>query len=241
MNERKSALLSAIINEHIKSGQAVASKVVVDKYKFPLSTATIRNEMAELESDGFITQPHTSAGRIPTEKGWKYYIENFIKDVPIPNEIKNRLDISIGQTGLSAEMMIKNLAKGLAEISQEAIFVGLGRDNFFYTGLANLFRQPEFQKLDLVCHLSEVVDHLDVVINLMFDEVIDSDQEKFMVGRENPFDHECSAIVGRYKAPGQPPGIFGILGPMRMNYAQNLSLIKYVKEIFANNFKQANG
>lgn len=215
----------------------MASKVVVDKYKFPLSSATIRNEMAALESEGYVVQPHTSAGRIPTEKGWKYYIENFLKDAPLSNEVKSNLAETFKQQGVSPENLVKNLAKGLASISQEAIFVGLGRDNFFYTGLSNLFRQPEFQKLDLVCHLSEVVDHLDEVVSRMFDEVVESKQEKIMIGKENPFDPECSAIVSCYQASGEKAGVFGILGPLRMNYALNISLIKYVKQLFTENLK----
>ncbi|MBU0964515.1 heat-inducible transcriptional repressor HrcA, partial [Patescibacteria group bacterium] len=77
MKDRKNALLSAIINEHIETGNTVASKTIVDNHDFKLSPATIRNEMVCLEKEGYIYQPHTSAGRIPTEKGWKLFIDNF--------------------------------------------------------------------------------------------------------------------------------------------------------------------
>jgi len=210
----------------------VASKSLVDKYDFSLSPATIRNEMVDLEKKGYIYQPHTSAGRIPTEKGWKYYIENFIKDIELSKSDKTALNDILREQGLSYDIAIKNAAKGLAEISKDAVFVGFGSDSFYYTGLSNLFRQPEFQNMDLVCHVSEVVDHLDDVIKEMFDEITDSDKEKILVGKDNPFGNACSSIVSNYTFGNNEKGIFGILGPMRMNYENNLALIKYAKQLF---------
>lgn len=230
MKDRKSALISAIIKEHVVSGQTVASKTLVDNHDFSLSPATIRHEMAHLEKDGYIYQPHTSAGRIPTEKGWKYYIENFLKDIELSKKDKEFLDQALAEQGLSYESAIKNVAKGLAELSKDAVFIGFNTDSFYYTGLSHLFRQPEFQKIDLVQHMSEVVDHLDEVIKDLFDDI---DEVRVLVGSDNPFGKECSSIVGKYKYGQDQEGLFGILGPMRMNYDNNLALINYVKELFA--------
>lgn len=234
MNDRKSAILSAIIKEHINTGQTVASKAVVDNYGFSLSPATIRNEMMDLEKEGYIHQPHTSAGRVPTEKGWKFYIENFLKDIDLPKKHKNFLKDVLKVSGLSYESMIKDVAKNLAELSKDAVFVGFSSDNFYYTGLTNLFRQPEFHKLDLVCQVSSVVDHLDEVIKNMFNEVAGSDETKIFVGSENPFGKECGSILSRYQYGQKESGVFGILGPMRMNYENNLALIKYARNLLAN-------
>src|SRR3989338_7169900 len=142
LNERKSALLSAIIKEHISTGQTVASKALVDKHGFSLSPATIRNEMGDLEQSGYIYQPHTSAGRIPTEKGWKFYIENFLKDIELTDQHKKALDKTLKEHGLSYEGAIKSVAKQMADLSREAIFVGFAPDNFYYTGLSHLFAHP---------------------------------------------------------------------------------------------------
>jgi len=230
MKDRKSALISAIIEEHVASGQTVASKAIVDNHDFSLSPATIRNEMGTLEKDGYIYQPHTSAGRIPTEKGWKFYIENFLKDVELDKKHKQVLDQALAVQGLTYESIIKNVAKGLAELSKDAVFVGFGPDNFYYTGLSHLFKKPEFQDIDLVRHMSEVVDHLDEVVKDMFDEI---EEIQVMVGSDNPFGKECSSIVGKYKYGDDQVGLFGILGPMRMDYDNNLALLKYAKQKFS--------
>lgn len=230
LNERKSALLSAIIKEHISTGQTVASKALVDKHGFSLSPATVRNEMGDLEDSGYIYQPHTSAGRIPTEKGWKFYIENYLKSVELTRQEKSALDNILKEHGLSYEGAVKNVAKRMAELSKEAIFVGFSPDNFYYTGLSNLFAHQEFQKIDLMYHLSEVVDHLDEVMKKIYDDV--SNDVKIMVGSENPFGKECGSIVMSYSFGDKGKGLLGILGPMRMDYDNNIALIKYTQELF---------
>ena len=234
MNERKSAIFGAIIKEHVNQGNTVASGVLVDKYDFKLSPATIRNEMVDLEKEGYIFQPHTSAGRIPTEKGWKYYIDNFIENKPIGKKHKEILDNILEEQGLNFDTAIKKVSKGLATISKDAVFVGFSADDFYYTGLSHLFKNPEFQKLDLVQHISEVVDHLDDVVTDMFKEVSDSEEEMVLIGQNNPFGAECSTIVTSYSNGKDISGVFGILGPMRMNYEDNMALIKYARKLFNN-------
>lgn len=225
LDERKSALLSAIIREHIKSGEAVASKILVDKYGFNLSPATIRNEMMALEKQGLIHQPHTSAGRIPTEQGWQFYLNNLVKEKALSTKEKNDLDAVI-KTTEEAELKVKNLAKKLAEVSSEAVIVGFNPDYIYYTGLSQLFRQPEFTEYHLICHISEVIDHLEDVITQLFKEIGENDF-KIMVGEENPFGRECGAIVSKYKNKKGEAGIFTLLGPARMAYENNLALLKY--------------
>lgn len=233
MNDRKKAILSAIIDEHVSSeGKTVASKSLVDKYKLEVSPATVRNEMFDLEKEGFIYQPHTSAGRIPTEKGWRFYIDNFLKETELKNDVKALIDRSLGDKGVTYDTAVKNVAKSLAELSRDAVFVGFTPDSFYYTGLSNLFRQPEFQKLDLVCHVSSVVDHFDEVLSKLFDEV--TEETKILLGEENPFGTECSSMITRYKSDEGVNGIFGILGPMRMDYQTNLSLLNYARKVISN-------
>lgn len=234
MNKRKSAIFGAIIKEHIVKGNTVASKVLVDKYEFQISPATMRNEMVELEKDGYIYQPHTSAGRIPTEKGWKYFIEHFIDKKQISQKHKEIIENIFKENAINFDLAVKKVSKVLAEISKDAVFVGFSPEDFYYTGLSHLFRNPEFQKINLVHHISEVVDHLDEVISDMFGEISESDDEKILIGQENPFGAECSTIITGYSNGKNVRGVFGILGPIRMNYENNMALIKYAKELFNN-------
>src|SRR3990172_2701229 len=79
LTERRQQLLRFIVDEYVRTAQPVASGAIVHRYHLPVSSATIRNEMARLEDEGYIVQPHTSAGRMPTDKGYRYYVEALMR------------------------------------------------------------------------------------------------------------------------------------------------------------------
>lgn len=231
MNERQNNLLRTIIEHYIKTVQPVSSKFITDSGNFDLSSATIRNEMAELENQGFIFHPHTSAGRIPTEKGYQYYVDNFILDSKISRKNQDMMAKSIKSRKGLANSDIKDLAKSIADISDGAVFVAFANNDFYYTGLSNLFAQPEFIDHRLVYHLSQVVDHFDQVIGKIFLQI--SGDVEISVGRKNPFSPDCSAIFAKYQTK-KDTGLLGILGPTRMDYQNNFDLIHYGQKLIHN-------
>jgi len=212
MQKRQEQLLEIIINYYIETAQPVGSKLI--------------SESSELENQGFILQPHTSAGRIPTEKGYLYYVEKLIKIKPIDKKTQKYL-----KGMFSDERPLKNLAKGVAENSHLAVFLGYEDKDYFYTGLSNLFGQPEFFTHELVYDISEVVDHLDEVIYNIFDEVFEEPQ--IFIGSNNPFGKFCSTVLAKFKSKKRK-GLLGILGPTRMDYQNNLALIKYSRDLIKN-------
>lgn len=229
MESRKDNLLRIIVEEHIENANPVGSSLVVEKYLPGLSSATIRNEMAELEEDGLIFQPHTSAGRIPTVAGYIRYVEKFLGEGKVSE--KDRKQLEQLAVGLAAdEAGIKTLAKALAEISDNTILVGFAANNVYYTGISNLFKQPEFSQHQLVFSMSEIIDHLDEVMGKIFHET--ENEAKILLGRENPFGEMCSVILGKYRRK-EGEGLIGILGPNRMDYERNLGLLKFTKELIS--------
>ena len=86
LNDRKKEILQAIIEEYIETADPVSSKAIVEKYKIDCSSATVRNEMADLEKMGFLDKPHTSAGRVPSAKGYRFYVDELIKEDNISME-----------------------------------------------------------------------------------------------------------------------------------------------------------
>lgn len=230
INTRQSQLLNFIIKEYIDTAVPIGSSVLVSKCGLDISSATVRNEMAALEKQGYIFQPHTSAGRVPTEKGYKYFIEGLLGDeskTGIDDETERRLEQAV-QAQDNADIVIKNLAKVLADVTAETILVGFSARDHYYTGIANFFRKPEFGDSDLAINLAEVVDDLDDVMFEVFPIVIH--EPKILIGSENPFSEDCSAILTSLEINGQI-SVVGILGLMRMNYESNLGLIRHVKKI----------
>lgn len=226
ITDRKKALLRAIIREHIRQADPVGSAALVDKYGLNVSPATVRNEMAELEGAGYIAQPHTSAGRVPTEKGWRFYLNNLFDEKPLTDKVKEHLQGAFG-VGDSTEGKVKNLAKSLADLSRDAVIVGFAPADVYYTGLSNLFAQPEFSEIDLIQDISRVIDHLDEVMERLFPSV--QDDVRILIGHDNPFGQECGTVLVRYRTSAIGEGMFGILGPVRMPYDEHVGLVKFAK------------
>jgi heat-inducible transcriptional repressor len=227
MDKRKETILHTLIKEYVKTAQPVSSGILVEKYRLDVSPATVRNDMASLEEEEYITQPHTSAGRIPTEKAFKLFIK----------EIKTK-KIKDAETGELSELLkikneenFKKASKLISQYANLAVFWAFHRRNLYYTGISNLFAQPEFINSSVVYDISLIVDEMDVIIESIFDKFEFIPEIK--IGSENPFSPLCGTILTKYRLKSGI-GMFGILGPIRMDYARNLSLISQVKEMLEN-------
>lgn len=221
MEARKELILNTIIREHIKTGAPVGSGILVEKYKLDISPATARNEMAELEAEGYIVQPHTSAGRIPTELAYNYYLKN-IQTKKISKSDKDSLEELLNK---NTEESFKEVAKHLSQLSGVAVFWAFHQHNLYYTGISNLFQQPEFSRMNIIFDISAIIDRIDEIINEVFTDVPDGLCTK--IGTNSPFGDFSGSIMAKYKF-GEHEGLFGLLGPMRMDYERNMSLVDFV-------------
>lgn len=224
MDARKELILNTIIAEYIKAGQPVSSGMLVDKYGLDCSAATVRSEMADLEEEGFIFQPHTSSGRIPTEAAYRWYLEK------MPESASEAIDVARLQEILADknEQSLKQAAKELARCSGLAVFWAFHRNNLYYTGLSNLLSQPEFSRHGLIYDISAIIDKLDEIIDDMFDAI--PEDPTLYLGSESPFGSFSTAVLCKYELDGHR-GAIGILGPQRMDFARNLALMKEAKKI----------
>ena len=226
MEKRKEKLLLSVIHEYIKKATPVASKMLAGRGGFKISSATLRNEMADLEEEGYLIQPHTSAGRIPTEAGFAFYLASLSgKESVLDNKEKKELE----RAARTAEFPEKSLAKVLAELSEEAVILAFGKNDVYYTGLSNLFAKPEFHDQDLVYRIGAVVDHLDEIINEIFEET--EEEIKILLGKKNPFSESCGAVVSKYRGKNKKVGLVAVLGPIRMDYGKNIALVREVKDL----------
>lgn len=224
MKDRQARLLNLIISEHIKTAAPVGSKLLSSEQN--VSSATVRNEMADLEKQGYIYQPHTSAGRVPTEKGYQFYVDNFVEKRAIKSTWRNSFE-QVLRSKLDNDLVLKNLAKNVVELADETVIVAFDQNNIYYTGLANLFKKPEFAEQNLICNISEVIDHLDEAVNKVFNQI---NKVEILIGSKNPFSNDCSSVFGKYHLKNKKSGLFIILGPKRMDYNKNLALVEYIKD-----------
>jgi transcriptional regulator of heat shock response len=221
---RRQKILFTIISEYIKTAQAVSSGLLAKKYKLGISPATIRHEMTALEESGYIYQPHTSAGRIPSEKAYLEFIKSFSGAWP-------KIKAENLQLALKEKHDLRLAAKSLALSSNNAIFWAFHKNDLYYTGLSNLFSQPEFKQSEVVCDVSLVIDRMEEIIDQLFNEL--KEGIVFKIGLENPFAPFLGTVFLKYKINKQS-ALCGILGPMRMDYLKSAALL----EIVNNNFKK---
>ncbi len=233
LTERQNAILLAILREHTKTARAVGSELLVEKYHLDLSSASVRNEMLELESMGYLRQPHTSAGRIPTTKAYRLYIDHFLAQSALSKPSQDALRHAYREfRGDEPQIRLKAVAKAVATQCSNTVFVGFASNDVYYTGLSYLFHQPEFSHLDSVLNFSELVDRLDEVVESLFDAV--PKDAKILLGRDNPFGEDTGVVVTRCSLlPSRHDHIMGILGPVRMSYDNNLALLQFTKELLA--------
>lgn len=229
INERKELILDIIIKEHIKTGLPVSSSMLVEKYNLDCSSATVRNEMADLEEAGWIKQPHTSAGRIPTETAYRWFVSR-LNSGQVSTSIKEGELAELAATlGDFDEYHLKQTAKMLATASGLAVFWAFHRRSVYYTGVTNLFSQPEFASQNLVYDISAIIDRLDDIIHDSFDDL--PDDVGVLLGSECPFGPILGSVSAKVKNDGHV-GTFGVIGPMRMDYQKVIELISFIKKEF---------
>lgn len=123
LGDRKGAILRALISHYVRSGEPVGSKTLVDKFKLGVSPATVRNEMAALEDAGFIHQPHTSAGRIPTDAGYRYFVDSWVRDAKLPERERLRVEEFFGEPRWELQDSLRRTAELLSHLTQHAAIV----------------------------------------------------------------------------------------------------------------------
>ncbi len=228
LTERQNTIFKDVVQRYIRDAHPVGSQMLLDDAKLDVSPATVRNEMVDLEERGYLFQPHTSAGRIPTEKGWRYYLDNFLVPREVAKASQDELTKIVKAYRHSKHELLKHVAQSLADLTTHAVFMAFSPHDTYYTGISKLFSQPEFDEVDMIRAISEVVDHLDDVMPEFFKDL--GPDCTVLLGRENPFNRACGLVLS--PIPHQP-GLFGILGPIRQDYDTNISLVNFTRNLLA--------
>ncbi|MFC1571729.1 HrcA family transcriptional regulator [Candidatus Margulisiibacteriota bacterium] len=230
LNERQQKILKAIIKDYQSSAEPVGSRRLSKSHLPDLSPATIRNEMADLEEEGFITHPHTSAGRIPTDRGYRFYVDRLMKTVHPSHREEEAIKRTFHKSH-SMEEVLHQTAKLLSHaLDYTAIVVNLGsHKRIFSSGTSNLLHQPEFRDLRHMQRILELLEEEEELSEIV-QEYSAPREINIKIGTENKFKRvkDCSIIVASYEVDEEPVGGIGIIGPTRMFYSKVTSLVDYV-------------
>lgn len=250
ISERQKDILWAIIEAYIKLAEPVSSKALADQRGFVIGAPMIRKEMNQLEKEGYLAQPHTSAGRVPTDKAYRLYIQeqmgnksSNIKDLKsapvitgLTTKESEKVKSSLGKKMPDAQALFKKISKITSEISKELSVAGtLDGDNTYVCGFSNLFDEPEFRSMDNVNNLMHFMDNIDSHFERLWQKVLFENLNVF-IGDENPIKeiNEFTLITGKYQLPKGDQGFVSIIGPKRMNYKRNMALVEYISKIINN-------
>lgn len=225
MTERQEQILNAIIEQYAEVASPVGSSLLAKV--FGVSSATIRAEMAELERLGYITQPYTSAGRIPTDKGYRFYVNHLTAQNGQKTAVNRRarteraLDARVQASGLP-DYTIKNAVDTLVELTHNLGLATIG-GRLYMSGLGNLFGQPEFLTAGHAQQVARLLDNLEPWLN----EAALNQPLNVYIGRENPVGRSagCSLIISRFRSPYSDNSYIGVLGPTRQSYRDVMSLV----------------
>ncbi len=228
LTEREEIIFKTIVKEYIKNAVPISSQYVLEIANLNLSPATIRNVMAGLERKGLITQPYTSAGRVPTELGYQVYIKNFLEEKDLNKRYKNKIIKYLqGFEVDEDDYILKLIVKNLSDISGVLSFISDYSNSFYFTGLSNLLSQPEFYEYEQVYSVSKIIDSLEDCIEEFF---IDFNKDiEIYIGKQNPLNKNCSILLSGFTKDNKRI-LLGLIGPLRMDYERNIALLKFVKE-----------
>ncbi|MEK7528702.1 MAG: DeoR family transcriptional regulator [Patescibacteria group bacterium] len=235
--DRREEIFKAIVKHFVDTAEPVGSKTILVGYHFSVSSATIRNDMASLENEGLIYQPHTSAGRIPTDYGYRYFVDKMIDWEKEKKAAEQKLtkifqDLKVKK----AKERIYDAISLLSHTTGCASFATLP-DNArtFYIGLARVIQEPEFRNDPVrAAQVMEIFEENDRFISIL-QSLDTTDTPRVFIGKENalPQIQSCSLIVIIYSFEGYK-GYMGLLGPTRMKYPFNCAVLEKVKELLEN-------
>ena len=236
LTSRQEAILAAVIKEYTRTAVPVGSVHIIKRFAFDISPATMRAEMAELEEKGFLYQPHTSSGRVPTDKGYRYFVNSLMAQRDLTKKEQGVLQEELLKLKARNQRLARTAAKLLAALSHNLAITGLiEEETFFQSGIRDLVRQPDFTELDDICQVVETLDYLDNHVEKILDVLEEGEvgEVKTLIGKENPLskNEQCSLVVARCTLDEDKPGIIAIMGPKRMHYDKNISLIKYMTDL----------
>ncbi len=230
LSDRRQRVLAALIEEYVARALPVGSRTLTERYRFGVSPATIRNELSALEEEGYISQPHTSAGRIPTDFGYRTFVDDLVESGALASD--EQADEAIGRLRESAAELDDLLDRTSRALSQFtdclSVVTPPGVSHPSRTGIMSLMRQPEFAYTETLLPIMQVLED-DTVLLHVLDATAPADDEgpQVRIGAENEAEQlsGVSVVACRYGI-GPEGGIVAVIGPTRMNYTKALAAVR---------------
>ncbi len=230
LTKRQKIILDLLIREYIETASPVSSQTLEESYDFDVCSATIRREMQFLTKEGFLYQMHVSGGRMPTDKGYRFFVDNLIKERKREKVRKAKLK-ELKRERENILKFVQNLLKRISSSSSTLSLAYLVNEDFLWKeGWTEILKEPEFKD-------SEVRENFLNFAAVIEERIKELSKEKDLdlkvfIGSENPLtdDKEFSLIVSRCPVEKEKDSLIALLGPKRMGYQRNISLVNSIRK-----------
>ena len=234
--ERKDRILGIVVEEYIRTVSTVSSNFIVQEYHLELSPATIRNILAELEETGYLTHPHTSAGRMPTELGYRYYVDHLMNEIQLLEEEKTRIQVQYTEGVAELEALLERTSEVISDMTHYTSIISLDnvRNKFYCRGTSFIVDYSDEYDVEQLANILKALEEKRKIL-----EIINCDLQRkveILIGQEiacSDINH-CSLVISSFKKGSGPSGRIAILGPTRMNYEKVVSTLDYISEVIKN-------
>lgn len=233
LTERQKNLLRAVIEKYIETAEPIGSETIEKESGLGVSPATIRNEMVRLTGLGYLRQPHTSAGRIPTSVGIKFYVDQLMEEKSLSLKDEVAIKEEFRDQSEPFNRLLKHISQSLANQTR-SLAVATDEDGDVYaSGMANILDMPEFYDIDITRTVLSMVDKFETLKQIL-DQMRGEEQIRILFGDELgiPYLEPCGFVVTRYQM-GNHRGVLGIIGPSRLNYPTVIPTIRYFSQLLS--------
>jgi len=231
---RQAKILAAIVKENCTTSEPVGSLQIVERGYFDLSGPTIRNEMRALEKLGYIYQPHTSSGRVPTDAGFRYFVNQLMDNVRLTLKERDNLRKELLKFQAMHLEIGRRLTKLLSEQSHQASFA-IFPEEVSTMGLSQIMENPALPAED-AHEIAKFFDNIDSYAEKMMKDYGAQKEPQTFIGKELSLSKKSdyTMIVSGLTLPSGKKGVIGLVGPKSMKYEKNLGLMKYIAKLLGN-------
>ena len=231
---RKERVLGIVVNEYIKTVSPVSSSLIAHEYSLDLSSATIRNILAELEEEGFLTHPHVSAGRVPTQEGYRFYVDNLMFEIKLLEEEKARIKREYEEEMKGLEGLLEKTSELLSDMTHYTSIVSVDcwQGRLFCRGTNYVVTYPEFQDIQEIRGILMILEEKERLLSIINQEL--EKKVKILIGSEiacESISDSCALAVLGFRTSMGANGRIAVLGPKRMDYARVVSTLDYLKSV----------
>ncbi len=227
LSDRQAQILKTVIEEYTTTAEPVGSVTLEKKYSLGVSPATIRNEMMALTRMGFLAQPHTSAGRIPTPMALKYYVRELVKEQQLSTAEEVAVKEKVWDQRFEAEKFLHQITRVLAETTNDLAIACTSRGDVYHAGYAHILDNPEFYDIDVAREVLSLIDEF-TNLNSIFSKATGEETVHILVGDDldSKWFQSLGLVFTDFKTP-QLSGSLGVIGPSRLNYSQLIPQVRY--------------